>query len=259
MYTCRPIYHMLLLLAVAGCPAPPPEEVEVEDTDPTGNDPLKVVCTDPAAVTCEDAIISDLSLHDDKISEGAVTNEVDGADFVTSVDATAGGFDVATQNPWVYIKFTEEGAVKVEIDDETALESMDWDLAARRFILRLNGGVSGPSCVGAVPFLEQTYEELTEIPEGLTYTLDDFYTNDCTIINDSSGLPDSPQVALSPWWSYSACVATTKIPFLIQLADGHIVKFRVDQYYGEGQVDCNQSDVAGTDSANFQFRWTFLK
>src|SRR6478609_8132178 len=92
-----------------------------------------------------------------------VSNVVDGTDYVTSIDATAGGFEEASKNPWVYVKFTEDGAVRVDIDDESALESMDWDLAAHRFKLRLNGGTSGPSCVGAMPFLERSYEDLTEV------------------------------------------------------------------------------------------------
>ena len=44
-----------------------------------------------------------------------------------------------------HVRFTPNGLEKVEIDDETALESMDWDMSLRRFILRLNGGATGAS------------------------------------------------------------------------------------------------------------------
>ena len=236
--------------------------------DDTGSEPpgLEAVCTEPAPPTCVDEMISDLSLHDDKVADTAeVSNVVDGTDYVTSIDATAGGFDVAAQNPWVYVKFTEDGAERVDIDDDSALGSMDWDLAAHRFKLRLNGGTSGPSCVGAMPFLERAYEDLTEVPDDAVFALDDFYSDDCTLINDSSGLPGSPQVALSSWWHYpegpqGGCVATTEVPFLVQLADGHVLKLRVEQYYGSGQQGCNGDDhQIGSDSGQLQIRWTYLE
>ena len=222
------------------------------------DDELEAVCEEPAEVECVDDLILDLSLHDDEVSDGAVTTSAEGEDFVTAIDATAGGYNNATQNPWVYLKFTEDGAEKVEIDDETALESMDWDLAARRFILRLNGGSSGPSCVGAATFMESSYDELTEIPDGLSYGVDDYYTSDCTLINDSSGLPDNPQVVLGAWWEYPGCVATTGYPHLIQTADGRVLKLVVEAYYGSGQEDCNATGAAGDDSANLQVRWRWM-
>ena len=230
----------------------------VDDTSEPVDSVLEPVCEEAVEVECIDDLILDLSLHDDEVSEGAVTTSGDGDDFVTAIDATAGGYNNATQNPWVYLKFTEDGAEKVEIDDETALESMDWDLAARRFILRLNGGSSGPSCVGAATFMESSYDELTEIPDGLSYGVDDYYTSDCTLINDSSGLPDNPQVVLGAWWEYPGCVATTGYPHLIQTADGRVLKLVVEAYYGAGQEDCNESNVPGDDSANLQVRWRWM-
>ncbi len=219
------------------------------------------VCEDVVDVECVDDMILDLSLHDDKISDGSVNTAEDGEDFVSTIDATAGGFGNSSNNPWVYVKFTEDGLEKIDVDDETALESMDWDMALKRFMIRLNGGSSGGSCVGAASLLEGDYASLTEIPEGLMYVQDDFYTAspDCTIINDSSGLPDSPQLALAPWWSYEECVKTTGIPNLIQLADGHVVKMVVEAYYLTGQENCNAGAGSGTDSANYTIRWAYME
>ena len=216
------------------------------------------VCTEPTEVSCVDEIILDLALHDDATSGGEVSNSTDGEDFVTYVDATAGGYSSSTDNPWVYIKFTSEGAERVDIDDETALESMDWDMALRRYIVRLNGGSSGPSCVGAVTFLETSYEELTEVPEGITFAPDEYYTSDCTIINDSSGLPNSPQTVLGGWWEYPGCVATTMSPHLIQLADGSVLKLVVEAYYESDQDVCNKTGSGGEGSANITMRWQML-
>ncbi len=216
-------------------------------------------CTEPAAVGCVDQLILDLALHDDKVSDGEVATAIDGDDFVTTIDASAGGYNDAPNNPWVYVKFTPGGAERVDIDDETALESMDWDMALRRYIVRLNGGSSGPSCVGAATFRESTYDELTEIPDGLEYVLDDYYTEDCTLINDSSGLPGSPQVAIGGWWEYPGCVATTLYPHLIQLADGSVIKLVIEAYYGSDQDDCNDDNRSGSDSANFTIRWRMME
>ena len=104
-------------------------------------------------ISCEDDLFLDLSLQDDKISEGDVVSNQDGNDFVTTVDATAGGYSSATSNPWVYLKFTDNGAEKVDINDEEALTPWIGICHFRRFIIQWNGGVSGPSCVKACLFL----------------------------------------------------------------------------------------------------------
>ena len=239
--------HLLLLLMACH-----PDEKEDTALDVAG-----MICDDLTPVECEDDLILDLSLHD-SISEGSVSTTTDGDDFVTSVDATAGGYQNASSNPWVYIKFTEQGAQKVEISDEAALESADWDMSLKRFLVRLNGGDSGPSCVGAAVFLEESYASLTSIPDGISYVQDDYYTSDCSFINDSSGLPDSPQTAMSPWWEYPGCVATTGYPFVIQLADGNLVKLVIEAYYAENQENCNINGAMGSGSANFTLRWSFM-
>ena len=229
--------------------------LEAEKSTELTNEPI---CTDLKEMTCVDELILDLALHGDKISEGEIENIQEENDFVTYVDASAGGYTQASSNPWIYIKFTPEGAQKVAIDDETALESMEWDLSFKRYIIRLNGGSSGPSCVGSATLLETSYDEIDTIPEGIIFVEDDFYTSDCTLINDSSGLPNSPQVALGSWWTYPGCVATSMYPHLIQLADGNTIKIVVEAYYGAGQDVCNTTGNMGTDSAQISLRWQYL-
>lgn len=239
-----PIFSLLTLLACG------------DKTQDTAT--VEAVCTEQTELVCLDQAILDLSLQDDAVSDGAVTTTTEGDDFVTAVDASAGGYNNATSNPWVYVRFEDTGAVKVEIDDETALESMDWDMSLRRFMVRLNGGDSGPSCVGATTLLEQSYEDMSVSVDALTYYVDQFYTSDCTIINDSSGLPGSPQLSLGSWWEYPGCVKTTNYPHVVQLANGRYIKLRIEQYYGSGQDDCNASGTPGTDSGEIVLRWRFL-
>lgn len=231
-----------------------------DDSGGTDTGVSDAVCEDPTDPPCVDEMILDLSLHDDKVSDGEVATTTDGADFVTTIDASAGGYSNSANNPWVYVKFSRDGATRVDIDDETALESMDWDLSLRRFILRLNGGDSGPSCVGAAVLGEgYTYENLTSIPDGVAYQMDDYYTDDCTIVNDSSGLEGSPQVVLGPWWDYESCLSTTGQPFLVQLADGGVIKLRVETYYdGNGQEECNSSGSTTASGGFITVRWAYM-
>ena len=131
------------------------------------------VCTDPEPPACVDAMIQDLSLHDDKVSDATVSTTRDGDDFVTFVDASAGGYNRATSNPWTYVRFTADGAERVDLDDESALSDMTWHMAFRRFIVRLNSGDSGPSCVGAAALVGRRYDAVDAVPEGVTFLEDD--------------------------------------------------------------------------------------
>ena len=235
-----------------------------DDSNPTGGDDsgtddsgTNKTC-EPTKVACQDEMVLDLSLHE-RVTEGKVATTTDGDDFVTTIDGSAGGYTDAANNPWTYVKFESDGAVRVDIGDETALISQDWDLAAHRFVLRLNGGSSGPSCVGAAAVPGSTYEEIESVPAGVSYHTDDFYTDDCTMINDSSGLPGSPQVVLGPWWEYPGCVATTGTPFFVQVADGRVLKMVVEEYYSHGEQEtCNETGAMGEHSGYYTIRWAWL-
>ena len=213
-------------------------------------------CTEPTEVQCVDNIVLDLSFQN-TVAAGSTSSTQEGNNWVTDVDATAGGYMNAADNPWIYIRFTETGAEKVEINDNESLESMDWHLAAHRFKLRLNSGSGGPSCVNAAVLLEGDYDAITQTPENLTYYQDSFYTSDCSLVGDSYGM-GTPQVFMSNWWTYSGCVATTLVPFIIQLEDGKTIKLRVEEFYEEGQDTCNNTDAMGSGSANLKLRWSFL-
>ncbi len=214
------------LLALGACDGESDDDDDdsADDDDAGDDDVAGDVCTEPKELPCEDDMILDLALHDDMVSDGEVTTTTDGDDFVTIVDATAGGYSQANNNPWVYVRFDDDGAHRVDIDDEEALYSMEWHVAARRYVIRLNGGTSGPSCVGADPQHGTSYDELTAIPDGVEYAEDEFYDDECTIINDNSGLENSPSTALSDWWEYPGCVATTDVPFLVRLENGRVIK-----------------------------------
>ncbi|MCX4241047.1 HmuY family protein [Paraliomyxa miuraensis] len=210
------------------------------------------------AVACEDAMILDLGLVDGVTSEGAVSSMPDGAGFVSEIDASAGGLPNAPMNPWVYMRFTDEGLQRVDIDDLQSLGSHDWHIAAKRFAIRINGGTGGPSCVQAALADGVAYEELDAVPGGAAFAEEAFYDDGCTLVDDGMG-QGSPNYLLTPWWGYAGCVATTGVPFVLQLPDGRTLKLVIDAYYGSGQEGCNETGMMGSDSAHFTWRWSFLE
>jgi hypothetical protein len=141
---------------------------------------------------------------------------------------------------------------------------MDWDIAFRRYIMRINSADSGPSCVTAARTVpgSTTYEALAAVPDGLKYFTDDYFTDDsCEIKPDGSGLEDSPATALSSYWTYPGCVEMTGNIFVVELRDGRHLKLIVDAYYKTlaGQEQCNNTGSSGgTPGAWMQMRWAFL-
>ena len=208
----KPIFSTLLIftfiatISACGSETSDTDGTDASDTEQTGenetgNTQLEANCTEPMEVQCVDNLVLDLSLQNSVAATG-VTSAQEGANWVTTIDATAGGYMNAADNPWIYVRFTENGAEKVEINDNESLESMDWHLAAHRFKIRLNSGSGGPSCVQAAVLLEGDYDLINEVPDNLTFYKDNFYTADCSLVSDSYGM-GSPQVFMSNWWSYS--------------------------------------------------------
>jgi hypothetical protein len=220
-------------------------------------------CTMPVAPICTDAQIQDLTLYK-TTSTRVITNTADGAGFATEIDATAGaGTGITPKESYVYAKFSDTGLTAVAVSDEAAFNSMDWDIAFRRFIIRLNSGVSGPSCVdGARTAPSTDYDSLTAEPAGLDYRTEQYYTSGCSLVPDGSGL-GSPGTALQSFWKYPGCLQMTGNVFVLRLADGKKVKLVVTHYYSQTvQDECDTtnaiqpSDAAA--SAHVGVRWAYI-
>lgn len=217
-------------------------------------------CSEPVPIACSDEVILGLNAQKDP-APGLITNEPDGSGFRTTVDATGGGPSPKTPHSYVYGRFTETGLEKVEIGDEAALESMDWDIAFRRYIVRINSADSGPSCVTAarVPG-DPGYDDFTSEPEGLKFRKDDYFTDSCAFIPDGSGLENSPATALSSYWEYPSCVAMTGHVFVVQLKDGRHLKLVVTSFYEDlqKQEECNTMGSIMATGGTIRLRWAFL-
>jgi hypothetical protein len=219
-------------------------------------------CTEPTAVACSDQVIQQMNFKTE-VAPGLINDDPDGAGFLSVIDATAGGAFVSEPDSYVYAKFTETGLQKVAISDEQSLDSMDWDIALRRYVVRINSGNSGPSCVAASRLPgTPVYDELTAAPDGLTYRKDEYFSDSCQIIPDGSGLEGSPSTVLSGYWSYKNCVKMTGNVYIVRLADGRLVKLTVASYYSpDVQEQCDTTDtipMTSTGSAVFRVRWAFL-
>jgi len=206
------------------------------------------------AVDCMNTAILDVDLMQN-VSTGAVnTTAVDGG-FESTIDATGGG--ITPTESYVYVKFTPTGLQVVAEDDVTALSTTDWDLGFRRYIIRMNGGSSGPSCVGAVT-MGKNYDAVTMAPAGAGYDSDDYLIAPaCTLNMDMLG---GPLTVLSTYWSYNNCLVMTGNVYVLQLADGSHVKMVVEGYYSplSAQATCNTTGNMAGNPANYTIKWAFL-
>ncbi len=217
------------------------------------------VCTMPTLpIPCEDTVVQQMDLKNN-IAPGLITDAPDGSGFLSTIDAKAGGFMYT--DSYVYAKFTDKGLVKVDLSDEDSIGSMDWDLAFRRFVIRINSGNSGPSCVSAARLKTgAVYDDLMAAPADALFNLDEYFSATCEVIPDGSGL-GSPATALSGYWTYASCVQMSGNVYVVQKANGELVKLTVTDYYDPMfQEQCNTTGSVpmGTPGATIRMRWAFL-
>lgn len=218
------------------------------------------ICTDPTTpIPCEDQVVLQMDLKNN-VAAGMITDEVDGNGFWSTIDARGGGFNPTES--YVYAKFTDTGLVKVDMTDEQSLTSMDWDIAFRRFVIRINSGNSGPSCVQSARLKNGTvYEDVMDAPADAIFIPDEYFSASCELIPDGSGL-GSPATALSGFWTYASCVQMTGNVYIVRKADGTSVKLTITDYYTPAiQEQCNMTGsvpMQGSGSATIRMRWANL-
>jgi hypothetical protein len=210
-------------------------------------------------VPCIDQSITQLGLFEEP-APGAVREEeeIDGA-LETTIDATGGGMTPTTS--FVYGRFTEDGFEQLDLSDEEAFESGAWQIAMRRYVVRLNGGVAGPGAITVARTAPNTdFYELDATPDGLDYRTEEYFTESCDFVSDGSGI-GAPATALASFWSYSGCVEMTGNVYVVELEDGRHVKLQVLAYYTlENQAICDETGkVPSPSGAGFlRIRWAFL-
>ncbi len=182
-----------------------------------------------------------------QISTGAVTIAAQPGDpgtLTAQVDATAGGAANFGKNPFVYLDLL--GGKKVEITDVQAIASGDWDIAFKRWQIKLNGGDSGPGGVGAVLVPDKTLAEVATAPAG-PYVTDSYFDAKCMVQLDSI---DGLLTVLSDWYEYDGVtmqLTPKKQVIVLNRRDGkgHI-KVQLTGYY------------KGMAGGNYALSWSLL-
>lgn len=224
-------------------------------------------------LSCRDQASLDLRYRT-VMSAGEVAEEGPTPGAMTYIDARAGGS--STPQSYTYVAFGDANLSKVALTDEQALDSLDWDLAFRRFVIRVNSGNSGPSCVEAADLGSATsFDSVSSVPSGVAFKADIYYgsapdagttadgeVNDCVIQYDPGGI-NGPNTALATFWVYPvSCVQMTGNVYILRLRDGRHVKLQVLSYYDPtAQAVCNDAgtvDPAAAGSAGFRIRWAFI-
>ena len=105
------------------------------------------------------------------------------------------------------------------------------------------------------------YDDFTEAPATLEFNTEDYFTNDCTFIEDGSGLEKSPATTLSSYWQYTSCLKMSKNVFVVETREKRRLKLTVIGYYNEtAQEECDtMGSSSGMGSAIIRFRWAFLQ
>ncbi|MET0403026.1 MAG: HmuY family protein [Cystobacter sp.] len=214
-------------------------------------------------VTCSEASIDKLSLRNVPSTGEIVEEGTTSGQFHTYVDARAGGSN--PRESYTYARFSPQGLSRVDVDDVAALSSADWDIAFRRFVIRVNSGVSGPSCTTVARLPEGTsFDSVKAVDAAWEFLAENYFTDEdpeetCQVVS-ASPLGD-PDTRLSTFWKYEACVAMTGNVFVARLADGKHVKLQVTSYYApDQQQTCDSSGKIPmpSDAARIRVRWAYL-
>ncbi len=257
LWVLAAVVTALVLLVNCGSDDEPAPDAGVADSGTDAGTDAGTQCLNE--VPCKEQSIDKLSLLT-TVSTGELREEqAPQGEFLTYIDARAGGLS-PTQS-YTYARFTPQGLTRVSVDDQAALAQTGWDIAFRRYYIRVNSGTSGPSCVSVASTPEgTTFASVTAVDSTWQFKTEAWYDASCTFITDASGL-DGPLMALSNFWEYEACVQMTGNVFVVRLADGRHVKLEVTAYYEPAaQQVCNETGSVPQPSGSGQLRvrWAFL-
>jgi hypothetical protein len=186
---------------------------------------------------CEGEWIDALGAQD-QVSKGKVETRptVSGNVWKMTVDASAGGTANAAQNPFVYISF--ENGNRVDITDLASRSSMDWDIAIKRTVIRVNGGDSGPGHGAAAAVAGKTIETVAA-SDATAFRSDDYLDDKCNVARDPI---NQVQTAFSGsdlsqiWYAYDMSGSGQAVQpkpwvYVVKRANGKLIKLAIETYY----------------------------
>lgn len=180
---------------------------------------------------CDDARALALVVVDE-VSSGAVTVlETEGGVSLLYLDASAGGFQSAADNPAVYLDL---GATqRVDITDDEAFAATSWDLAFKRVAIRHNSGDAGPG-QGAAAFLDGAdFDEITtDDASDAALEQEQWFDEACEYETDATG---ALSTTMSDWYDYAPDTMTVSPKdgvYVVRGADGAtFFKVEIVDYY----------------------------
>lgn len=203
---------------------------------------------------CGDAVIVEWPLNN-AVTTGEVITEEMGDYRQMTIDATAGGMQGASENPFVYVRL--DTGERVDVTDIDALDDDTWDLAFKRIVIRTNSEDSGPGSVRVNKQSETTFEDVVDIPSHEDPFMTDLsFNEDCEPIIDSIGNLFTAFNHLNPfnasgsqsWYDYGSGGAVTIGPVE---GDIYVVHNQDrDEYY--------KVEISAWSSGEFTLRWALL-
>jgi hypothetical protein len=235
---------VLPVLCLLACPAPEPTPEEPLPDLSVSRDLTPPPPPPDLLTRCELPYdLRDINL----VSTGSVTIMPTPADpnvFTAEIDATAGGSMKYSENPFVYIDLI--GRKKVDITDVQAGTHAGWDLALKRWQIKINSGDSGPSGVTVARVAGKTLPEVSMAPTG-TYEADSYFDAKCKLQTDPIG---GIATALSDWYEYD-----TGTSRLVPQKEVLVLKRRDGQGHIKVQI---MSYYKGSTSGIFVLNWSYL-
>jgi hypothetical protein len=197
---------------------PDASEPAIDAAAPDATDP----CSDPTSVL----------MTPFRSVDSVSTAMVEAIDTTATVDASAGGSPNAPDNPYVYLKFTATSLTKVDITDVDSYTDATWDLAIKRYVLRVNGGDSGPGGVQVAVVAAENLADVTAAPADDQFTTDDWFSDACTL--QTGQLGSEPATALVNWYDYDGAAMTLSPKaeiYVLRRPDGSTIKLDLKNYY----------------------------
>jgi len=158
----------------------------------------------------------------DKLETDTV-DTVDTSDVThTDLPADLLVIDATDSVAWVYFDLETRAVVTPALPEDTS----EWDLAFRRFRIKVNGGVSGTGGVEAAELRGGDYETLTQAPAAgyLTDQPDDEDEN------------EEPEYAFDGWFDYNSAthvVTAADVIYATRSVEGSYAKIKLLAYYDD--------------------------
>jgi hypothetical protein len=185
------------------------------------------------AATCDDptAALPNDWRPIDSVSAGAVSSmDVNGTNELL-VDATAGGFGNSADEPYVYVDLTTGAGAKVDITDVASYSSSNWDIALKRYVIRVNGGDSGPGGVEVAAVAGTSLDGVTQEPAAGSFITDEWASDACVL--DAVPTIGGPLTAFGIWYETGGMLNPLDFVHVVRLRDDTLIKLRIDTYYGD--------------------------